>query len=177
MIGTLRLLEHAKGVDILIDAIGILAARGKRFRTRIGSSGTQETALKEQAQALGISDLVEFCGWIDDKAAFFDNLDIYVLPSRAEEWGIGIVEANAARLPVIATACLGPKRIVRDGVTGIIVPVADPTAMAAAIEKLASDPERAETLARNAYAHCEASYLFPKIAPLFVREVLRVLER
>lgn len=176
VVGTLRLLEPAKGVDVLVAAIGVLAARGKRFRCRIGSSGSQEAALKAQARALGIADLVEFCGWIDDKPRFFDSLDIYVLPSRAEEWGIGIVEANAARLPVIATACLGPRRIIRDGETGLIVPIGDPHAMADAIETLAGDPVRAESLARKAYAHCEQNYLFPKIAPIFTREALRVLE-
>ncbi len=176
VVGTLRLLEPAKGVDVLIEAIGILAKRGTRLKTRIGSSGSMEAKLKAQVAALGISDLVEFCGWVEDKAAYFSSLDIYVLPSRSEEWGIGIVEANAARLPVVATACLGPMRIVRPGATGLLVPPGDPAALANAIERLARDPVFAEKLASAAYNHCAESYLFPTIAPIFTREVLAVLE-
>lgn len=173
VVGTLRLLEPAKGVDVLIDAIGLLAARGRRIRTRIGSTGSQEKFLKARVRELGICDIVEFAGWIDDKQAFYDSLDIYVLPSRSEEWGIGIVEAYAERLPLIATACLGPKRIVKSGETGLLVPIADPSAMADALEKLLADPALCERLARAGYAHCAENYLFPRIAALFVTELLK----
>jgi glycosyltransferase involved in cell wall biosynthesis len=176
VIGTLRLLEPAKGVDVLIEAISLLAKRGMRLKTLIGSNGSQRDKLEAKANALGIADIVEFRGWIGDKAAFFDEMDIYVLPSRAEEWGIGIVEANAARLPVIATACLGPKRIVKDGETGVLVPINDPEAMANAIESLALNPLRAEVLARAGYSWCAENYLYPKVQPIFVREVLETLQ-
>lgn len=176
VVGTLRLLEPAKGVDVLIEAIGLLAARGERFRARIGSSGSQEARLRARVNALGLDGLVEFVGWVDDKAAFFESLDIYVLPSRAEEWGIGIVEANAARLPVVATACLGPRRIVRDGETGLLVPTEDPVAMADAIGRLLADPALCERLARAAHARVVAEYLFPKIAPIFVDNILKAMK-
>ena len=176
VVGSLRLLEPAKGVDVLIEAVAILAARGRRIRTRIGSSGSQEQQLRDRVSSLGLADLIEFTGWVGDKAKFLDSLDIYVLPSRAEEWGIGIVEASAARLPVIATACLGPKRIVKDGKTGILIPIDDPVTMAEAIERLADDPEHCERLARSAYMHAEANYIFPRIAPLFASNVVRVLQ-
>lgn len=171
IIGTLRLLEPAKGVDVLIESIAILAKRGRRFTTRIGSTGSQEQKLRALVKKNGIEDIVEFCGWISDKAAFFESLDIYILPSRAEEWGIGIVEANVARLPVIATACLGPMRIVKDQETGILVPIEDPVAMANAIEKLADDDDLCKRLSKAGYAHCKENYLFPKIAKLFSAQV------
>lgn len=176
VIGTLRLLEPAKGVDVLIDAVAILAKRGRRFTTRIGSTGSQEPKLRARVRQEGLDDLIEFSGWIDDKAAFFDSLDIYVLPSRAEEWGIGIVEANVARLPVIATACLGPRRIVKDQKTGILVPVEDPAAMADAIERLADNPDLCWRLASAGYAYCKEHFLFPKIAKMFSAQVERAIE-
>jgi glycosyltransferase involved in cell wall biosynthesis len=177
VIGTLRLLEPAKGVDVLLDAIALLAKRGKIYQTLIGSNGSQRAKLEAQAKALGIAHHVEFRGWIEDKSAFFNEMDIYVLPSRAEEWGIGIVEANAARLPVIATACLGPKRIIKDGETGILVPINDPEAMARAIEDLTNNPAKAEALAHAAYERCAEQYLYPKVQPKFVAEILKTLEK
>lgn len=176
VIGTLRLLEPAKGVDTLIDAIGILAKRGLRLQTRIGSNGSQKQMLMDQAARLDIGDLVHFDGWVSDKDAFYGQLNIYVLPSKAEEWGIGIVEANAARLPVIATRTLGPKRIVKHEQTGLLVEVDDPVSMADAIERLVENPQLAETLARNGYEHCRENYLFPTVAPLMTKEILSVLE-
>lgn len=175
VVGTLRLLEPAKGVDVLIEAIGILAARGRLIRTRIGSSGSEEQKLRQRVRSLGLTNLVEFTGWVSDRAKFLDSLDIYVLPSRAEEWGIGIVEANVARLPVIATACLGPKRIVKDGETGVLVPIGDPAAMADAIQRLVDDSQLCGRLAHSAYERAEANYIFPRVAPLFVRNVVRAL--
>lgn len=175
-VGTLRLLEPAKGIDTLIEAIAELAGRGLRLETRIGSNGSQKEKLVALAKRLGVQDLVHFDGWIEDKDAYFDAMDIYVLPSRAEEWGIGVVEANAARLPVIATNTLGPKRIVEHNVTGLLVPKEDPVAMADAIAAVASDTELAERLAKAGYERCAERYLLPKIAPIFYREIMQVLK-
>lgn len=174
-VGTLRLLEPAKGIDTLIEAIAELAGRGLRLETRIGSNGSQKEKLVALAKRLGVQDLVHFDGWIEDKDAYFDAMDIYVLPSRAEEWGIGVVEANAARLPVIATNTLGPKRIVEHNVTGLLVPKEDPAAMADAIAAVASDTELTERLAKAGYERCAERYLLPKIAPIFYREIMHVL--
>ena len=175
IIGTLRLLEPAKGIDVLIDAMTILAKRDRRFKTRIGSTGSQEQKLRARASNAGLEDIIEFSGWIADKAEFLESLDIYVLPSRAEEWGIGIVEANVARLPVIATACLGPKRIVKDGETGLLVPIEDPVAMADAIERLVDDHELRQRLAHAGYEYCKDNFLFPKIAKLFADQVVQAI--
>lgn len=177
IIGTLRLLEPAKGVDILIRAFAALIGQGVSAKLRIGSSGSEEAALKALAAALGVANTVEFCGWIGDKQAFYDSLDLYVLPSRFEEWGIGIVEANAASLPVVATACLGPKRILVNEETGLMVPVEDPDAMAKALKRLIDDPALAERLARAGHQRCAERYLFPTIAPLYVGEVLKTTLR
>lgn len=176
VIGTLRLLEPAKGVDTLIEAIAELAKRGHRLETRIGSNGSQKETLMALSQRLGVQEHVRFDGWIEDKNAYFDAMDIYVLPSRAEEWGIGVVEANAARLPVIATDTLGPKRIVEHEVTGLLVPKENPVAMADSIERLINNPALAQRLAHAGYERCAERYLLPKIAPVFYREITKVLE-
>jgi len=175
VIGTLRLLEPAKGVDVLVRAIGKLASEGTRLKTRIGSSGSQLGALKSLVAELEIGDLVEFVGWIDSKDKFFKSMNIYVLPSRAEEWGIGIVEANAASLPVIATKTLGPLRIVNNGVTGVLVEPDDVDGLAAAIKELSANPDRCEELARNGYNHCLKNYVYPIVAPRFYNEIKKLL--
>jgi glycosyltransferase involved in cell wall biosynthesis len=171
-IGTLRLLEPAKGVDVLIAAAAALVARGHDIRVEIGSEGTQRAALEAQVQAAGLGERVTFHGWIADRAAFYRGLDIYVLPSRFEEWGIGILEAWAMSLPVVATACLGPRRIVGEGVNGLLVPVGEPVAMADAVERLIADPALAASLAAEGRREAER-YTMGRIAPVYADAVTR----
>lgn len=171
-IGTLRLLEPAKGVDILIEAIALLAQQGMRLPLRIGSDGTQACKLKALARERGIDDLVTFTGYVADRAVFYRSLDIYVLPSRHEEWGIGLVEAQAASLPVIATDCLGPLRLIEDGKTGLIVPRENPQAMADAIAKLVKTPDLAARIADDGYHLCAARYTLPLVAERYAKAVL-----
>jgi glycosyltransferase involved in cell wall biosynthesis len=171
-IGTLRLLEHAKGVDILIEALALLAGRGLRLPLRIGSDGTQACKLKALARERGIADLVTFTGYVEDREVFYRSLDLYVLPSRHEEWGIGLVEAQAASLPIIATDCLGPLRLVEDGKTGLIVPRENPQAMADAIAKLVASPDLCARLAHDGYHLCAARYTMPIVAERYAKAVL-----
>ncbi|MDD3445015.1 MAG: glycosyltransferase, partial [Zavarzinia sp.] len=72
--------------------------------------------------------------------------------------------AQAASLPVIASACEGPRAVIRDGETGVLVPPDDAPALASAIEGLMDDAGRAGSLARAGHADCAARHLLPAIA-------------
>jgi glycosyltransferase involved in cell wall biosynthesis len=175
IIGTMMLLEPAKGVDVLIDAMAQLKQQGITAELRIAGTGPAKQHLEEHVQALDIKEQVHFLGWVEDQLSFYQQLDLFVLPSHSEEWGLVIVEAQAASLPVIATRTRGPKRIIEHGVTGLLVPIADPTAMADAIENLVTDHELSERLARAGHAKCKEAYMLPKIAPQFTNQILQVL--
>ncbi|RJF89007.1 glycosyltransferase [Oleomonas cavernae] len=163
-IGTLRLLVKAKGVDILIAAVGLLARRGLTVGLHIGGTGEEEAALRRQVAQLALDTQVTFHGWVSDQAAFLGAMDLYVMPSRFETFGIGILEAQAAGLPVIASNCEGPASVLRDGDTGLLVPPGEPAALADSIARLISDRAFAESLARNGHADCAARHLLPAIA-------------
>lgn len=175
-VGTMALLEQVKGVDVLIKAVAIVLQRGSNLRLRIAGTGPEKTNLEKLVGTLGIEDQVHFAGWVNDQLSFYRQLDLFVLPSHSEEWGLVIVEAQAASLPVIATSTRGPRRIIDDGLTGLLVPIADPTAMADAIEALINEPDKAEQLARAGHDRCGERYILPKMAPIFAKEVLEVLE-
>ena len=83
---------------------------------------------------------------------------MFVIPSRHEPLGNVLLEAWVAGLPVIAAASQGPSQLIEDGVNGLLVPLDDPGAMAAAIKGLVSDPKRSARLAREGRRSYERDY-------------------
>jgi glycosyltransferase involved in cell wall biosynthesis len=108
----------------------------------IVGEGSECAALREQAAALPAParDRIIFTGRREAVAALTADLDIAVLPSLREAQGISILEAMARRVPVVASAVGGIPEVVADGVSGLLVPPADPGALAAAIARLATSP-------------------------------------
>lgn len=166
-IGTLRLLEPAKGVDTLIDATRLLARKNTKFQVLIGGDGSQRQLLEERTRKYHLDKKIKFIGWVDKPAGFYNCLDLYVMPSRFETWGLGIAEAQAHSLPVIATDCLGPARLIQNGDNGLLVPPNDPRAIADAINRLMSSPQLAKKLAKSGHESA-GRYLMKNIQDTYV---------
>ena len=107
---------------------------------------------------------MRFLGWIDDKPGFFGALDVFCVPSRAEPFGIVVLEALAHGRAVVASAAAGPREIVRDGIDGLLVPPASPPALAEALGALLDDRERRLALARAGRATVETRFDLPVVA-------------
>ena len=150
VLGTVARLEPPKGVDILLEAVGILHQRGMDVRCVIVGEGSCRQELEAQARALGISDVVRFAGARRDIPLILSLLDIFVLPSRFEGLSLALLEAMAAARPVVATAVSGSVEVIRDGENGVLVPREDPAMMAEAIRQLAVTPERAQQMGEQA---------------------------
>jgi glycosyltransferase involved in cell wall biosynthesis len=120
---------HAnKAFDVLLDALAELPGH----RLWLAGEGPEREALQAQAARLGVADRVRFLGWRDDTAALLAAADILVCPSRHEPLGNVVIEAWAQDRPVVAAAAAGPAHLIEDGVTGLLVPVEDAPALAAA---------------------------------------------
>ena len=167
-LGTLRIFEPSKGVDTLIDAMGLLAKEGKKFRVLIAGSGSQEQLLKELVAHHGLSREILFTGWEHNPPDFYRRLDIFINPTKRDEtWGLVIAEAQAHSLPVISTDCTGPKMLIEHGVNGLLVPRENPRALADAILKLAAAPELAKKIARAGHKSADC-YLMKNIQTDYV---------
>jgi glycosyltransferase involved in cell wall biosynthesis len=131
-----RLSEH-KAQHHLIDACALLAERGLDFRCDIVGEGDKRAARAARIERLGLADRVELLGprFHDEVLALYDEADLFVLCSIAEGQPIVLMEAMRAGIPLIATDISAIPELVQDG--GIIVPAADPAALADAIEALA----------------------------------------
>ena len=147
-------LHPNKGFDTLITA---LAALPDHYLW-IGGSGPLEAALAGEAAARGVASRVRFLGWREDTPALFAAADVFVCSSRHEPFGNIIIEAWAAKVPVVAAASTGPAALIADGESGIVVPVDDAAALAAAVRSLNGDAGLGARLAAGGAAAYQAGY-------------------
>lgn len=124
--------DFAKGHDILLRAIAKaqneLRARGKR--TLLIGAGARFEEMKGLARSLGVDDLVDFAGAIENAADEMARARILVAPSRWEGSPYAVLEALAAGLDVIASDCPGNRELIRDGENGYLFAVEDVEALA-----------------------------------------------
>lgn len=167
LVGTAARMDVWKGLEDFIEAAAIV--RRTRPDARFVLAGgaieglrTYEGELLSLAAARGLDGALFFAGWRYGPGAmpaFHQSLDVFVLPSREPEpFGLVVLEAMASGKPVVATAQGGPLEIVRDRETGLLVTPRDPSAMAAGIVDLLSDPARAVAYGRAGRARVEAHY-------------------
>lgn len=127
---------HQKGFDVLIRAWYQLQLQD--FDLVIGGSGTDTDLLQELISDLNLNDSVHLIGRLDRTGvvSHLQHATCFVLPSRHEPFGIVVLEAMAARTPVIATAVGGVPEFVTDGINGRLVPDDNVNAMAQALHEL-----------------------------------------
>ncbi len=123
------LLRAEKRIDILINAFARLVKLGMPVKLKLVGDGPLRSSLERLARRLNLGDRIEFRGYLirEQVAEELQGSNCLVLPSEVETFGVALVEAMAAGLPVIATRCGGPEDIVTEE-TGLLVPVNDEAA-------------------------------------------------
>ncbi len=148
VIGHAAAFTHEKGQDVALRAALLLAPQFPRARMLLAGDGperTQPVMLDLARQASGIAQLP---GFIENLGEFYAALDLYIMPSRSEGWGLTALRAMAFGIPVIASNAGGLPEVVAQ--TGWLVPPESPEALAQAIVDAASDPARLGEFGRNA---------------------------
>lgn len=159
VVGVLGRLHVNKGFDIMLEAVARLRDEGVRVTLRIAGDGPEKDTLKAQAARLGLGpEQVEFAGWVSPVEDFLAQVDVFVLPSRVEPFGLVVAEAMAAGVPVIASDIDGPKTILKTGQLGLMVPPENPEALAEALRAVFADWPVALERARQAQAHALETY-------------------
>jgi glycosyltransferase involved in cell wall biosynthesis len=129
-----------KAQDVLLDAFAKLGDEFDEWRLAFLGEGRLGGGLRAQAKSLGITGRVDWHGIVEDPHAFYRTASIFALPSRVEGMPNALLEAMSCSLPVIVSdGAPGPLELVEDGVTGLVVPVNDAAALAAALRRLAAD--------------------------------------
>ena len=167
-IGLLGQIAPHKGHE---DAIEALRQLGPGYRLIIAGKGEQSyvTRLRELSRGLP----VEFSGFAEFKE-FFAQVDVLLVPSWEEPFGIVILESMATGVPVISTSIGGPLDIIRSGTHGLLVPPRNPRALATAVRSL-SDAQMRGGIVEQARKRVEATYDIQNVIPkieAFYNEVL-----
>jgi glycosyltransferase involved in cell wall biosynthesis len=165
-------LERYKAVDVLADAWRLAAPRIPEATLHIVGRGT----LREVPERL-LADLPAQTRWTEslpapEVARALDGSTALVLPSRSEGLGRVVVEAFCRGRGVVASGVGGIPDIVEDGATGLLVPPADPAALADALVRVLSDRAFAERLGRAAHAAVQPWLATPEEYALRIRELV-----
>ena len=122
---------------MLIEAL----ARLPDVTLDIVGDGPSRAELRERAAALGLADRVVFHGYMDEAGVRqrLAEADVFVMASFAEGVPVVLMEALAAGVPAVATRIAGIPELIEDGLTGLLVPPAEPTAIAEAVRRLLED--------------------------------------
>ena len=140
-----RLWERGKGLDHLLNAFAAVSRRADQPVTLLlVGDGPDEGRLRDRVADLAVPNVV-FAGFrpADDLPEIYAASDVFVFPTLGDPYGLVLDEAMACALPLISSSAAGELNLrIREGRNGLIVPPADPVALAAAMSELAGDRAR-----------------------------------
>ncbi len=163
--------EPRKGMAVLLGALPALVERHPDLQVLVVGRGDEDRLLKEAGR---YAKHLRLLGQVSDeeKASALRSADVYCAPNLGgESFGIVLVEAMAAGTAVVASELDAFRRVLRDGTAGILTPIGDSAALAAAVDGLLSDPDRRRALVGVA-TEVVAEYDWPVVA----EQILRVYE-
>ncbi|NEQ34447.1 MAG: glycosyltransferase [Leptolyngbya sp. SIO4C5] len=164
-------LHYKKRPDILIQSLSSLAVTEASFHLVLAGSGDSGYVdhLKHLVSSLGLADRITFAGFVTgtEKEMLLQGSDIFVLPSFSENFGIAVVEAMAASLPVVITPDVYISGEIAAAEAGLVVPGEVPQ-LSEAIASLLASPDLRDRLGKSGRRLVEKQYTWPAIARYLV---------
>jgi len=145
-LGFVGRLNHIKGPDLLITATALLLDRSRRYFLLLAGDGPERKYLQESAQRLGIEERVRFLGFREDVPCVMAAVDIAIVPSRQESFGIVCLEFMRMKIPVISSGAGGMAEYITDGQTGLLLNENTPDEICRCVERLQSDKQLRQRL-------------------------------
>lgn len=166
-VGIVARLEEQKRVDLMVGVVRELRRSGIACTGLVVGGGTRLKAVREQAERDGLRDAIEFAGERDDVVPWLDRMDVFLMTSAVEPFGITALEAMARSVPVVAMPCPGGLAdLVARG--GLLLPDREVATATEAVAVLLASPERrAEVRARG--AETVAAHTLERVFPMLER--------
>ena len=169
VLGLVSRLEHIKGMDLVVPAFAEVRKRFPDVQLLVVGDGSLRAAMEQQAMALGCDDAVTWVGRQpqEELSQYYSRMDIVLMPSRSEGFGLTAIEAMAHGCVVVASDIGGLPEVVRDGVCGLLHRSEDVRDMAEKICSLIASSELYRSLQKNALQHVQ-KFSFQRYAELIL---------
>ncbi|MBI4720432.1 MAG: glycosyltransferase [Chitinivibrionia bacterium] len=177
IMGSIGRLSREKGYRHLLSALELLVAGGADAKLVVIGDGPERREIERAAGKLGLRERILLPGYKADAKRYIRHFDVYVLSSLTEGLPIAILEAMHAGTPVVATAVGGVPDLLLNGEAGLLVPPADPRALADAVKKLMQDRGLAGELSRRAQEVVRSKYSLEAMARSYLEAYRDVIAR
>jgi glycosyltransferase involved in cell wall biosynthesis len=167
LVGSVGRLVEQKDYPTQLRAFALAARADPRLRMVLAGDGPLRSAVEAQIAELGIADRVVLLGSWSRVPELLRALDVYVIASKFEPYGVALLEAKCAGAPIVATAVNEIPKIVEDGVSGLLVPPQNPEAMGSAFTRLAGDAALRRALGMNAFADAKRKHSIEAVASAY----------
>lgn len=171
--GYIGRLIYGKGIETLLSSLAMSGMED--WRLAIIGDGEQGEEFKVLTKSLGISDRVIFFGFRSDRLNFLKGFDVFVLPSESEGIPRCLMEAMAARVPVVASDIPGCRYLVDHRRTGLLFQTNNASELAQALIYLVAEPHLAHSLVNAAYDHVNTYYSASRMAKEYVQLYERLM--
>ena len=168
VIGAVGSLTKEKGHSYLLKAVPKVVQGFPEAIFLLVGDGEERPSLEKMVSKLGIKDKIIFAGARKDVPQLLPMLDVFVLPSLNEGLPMALLEAQAARIPVIATRVGAIPKVVKDGVTGALMPPKDPGAIAKAVIQILFDKKVAAAMAEKGFERILNNFSCKKMASKYL---------
>lgn len=164
LVGSVGRLVEQKDYPTQLRAFALAARAEPRLRMVLAGDGPLRGAIESHAAELGITDRLVLLGHWVRVPALLRALDVFVLASKFEPYGVALLEAKCAGSAIVATSVNEIPKLLEDGVTGLIVPAESPEPMAAAFVRMARDAALRRSVAQSALAEAENKHSIDAVA-------------
>jgi glycosyltransferase involved in cell wall biosynthesis len=164
LVGSVGRLVEQKDYPTQLRAFALAAHAEPRLRMVLAGDGPLRASIEAMASDLGITDRIVLLGHWTRVPALLRALDVFVLASKFEPYGVALLEAKCAGSAIVATAVNEIPKLLRDGVTGLVVQAEAPEPMAKAFLRMAQDAAFRRSLAETAFAEAEKNHSIDAVA-------------
>lgn len=165
VVGTIARFVKKKGVDVLLRSLARLRDQHYHFKAIIGGDGEEAGALHKLSKELNLEQHVSFVRWVNNHDKFFNDIDIFCVPSLHEPFGIAVLEAMANTIPIVSTDTEGPSEILRNRYDGLLCSAGSVDDLATKLAYLLMNSNDARKYAESAYRRVTDRYSASVIAP------------
>jgi glycosyltransferase involved in cell wall biosynthesis len=164
LVGSVGRLVEQKDYPTQLRAFALAARAEPRLRMVLAGDGPLRGEIEALATELGITDRIVLLGHWTRVPALLRTLDVFVLASKFEPYGVALLEAKCAGSAIVATAVNEIPKLLADGVTGLVVPAEAPEPMAQAFLRMAQDQALRRSLAEHAFAEAQNKHSIDAVA-------------